>query len=85
MYSNYSIIIYKVEHNEDYVFHIFRDILSGPNSTFNNLFKGQRIIVIQEHKSQKDNSFRMLPRSTITQQNQKNVIRHTPRMLKYFH
>ena len=31
MYSNYSIIIYKGERYEDYVHHIFRDLLLGPN------------------------------------------------------
>ena len=35
MSSNYSIIIDKGERYEDYVRHIFRDIFSGPNSTFN--------------------------------------------------
>ena len=35
MPSNYSIIIDKGECREDYVRHIFRDILSGPKSTFN--------------------------------------------------
>ena len=33
MSSNYSIIIYKGEHYEDYVRHILRDLLSGTNST----------------------------------------------------
>ena len=32
--SNFSIIIDKVERHKDYVRHIFRDIFSGPNSTF---------------------------------------------------
>ena len=36
MSSNYSIIIDKGELCEGYVRHIFRDIFSGPNSTFNN-------------------------------------------------
>ena len=35
MYSNYSIIIDKGELHKDYVRHIFRNILSGPNSIFN--------------------------------------------------
>ena len=35
MSSNYSIVIDKVEHHEDYVRHIYRAILSGTNSTFN--------------------------------------------------
>ena len=39
MSSNYSIIINKVELHEDYVSHIFRDLLSGPNSTFNCFIK----------------------------------------------
>ena len=33
--SNYLIIIYKGENHEDYVRLIFKDLLSGPNSTFN--------------------------------------------------
>ena len=40
--SNYSIIIDKETFREDYVRHIFRDILSGPNSTVNILFKGKQ-------------------------------------------
>ena len=32
MYSNYSIIIDKVERHEDCVRHIFRNLLLGPNS-----------------------------------------------------
>ena len=39
MYSNYSIIIDKVEHHEDYVRKIFRALLLGPNSTFNNFIE----------------------------------------------
>ena len=35
MSSNYSTIIDIGEHHKDYVCHIFRDLLSGPNSTFN--------------------------------------------------
>ena len=35
MFSNYSIVIDKVERHEDCIGHIFRDILSGPNSTLN--------------------------------------------------
>ena len=35
MSSNYSIVIDKVEIHEDYVRHIFRALLSGPNSNFN--------------------------------------------------
>ena len=35
MSLNYSIVIDKEELNEDYVRHIFRDILSGPNSNLN--------------------------------------------------
>ena len=35
MSSNYSIIIDKGEHHEDYVRRILRYILAGPNSTFN--------------------------------------------------
>ena len=34
MSSNYYIIIDKVEHHEDDVIHIYRNILSVPNSTF---------------------------------------------------
>ena len=33
--SNYSMIIYKVEYHEDYGRHVFRVILSGPNSNSN--------------------------------------------------
>ena len=33
--SNYSILIDKGELHEEYNRHVFRDILSGPNSTFN--------------------------------------------------
>ena len=39
MSSNQSIIIDKGEHHDDYVRHIFRYILSGPNSTFNFLIE----------------------------------------------
>ena len=35
MSSNYSIVIDEGERHEDYVRHIFKDISSGPNSTFN--------------------------------------------------
>ena len=35
MYLNYSIILDKGELHEDYVRHIFRDLFSRPNSTFN--------------------------------------------------
>ena len=35
IYPNYSIIIDKGERYENYVSHIFRALLSGPNSTFN--------------------------------------------------
>ena len=35
MYSNYSIVIDKGESHDDYVRHIFRDILTGPKSTLN--------------------------------------------------
>ena len=35
MSSKYTIIIDKGECHEDYVWHIFRALLSGPNSTFN--------------------------------------------------
>ena len=35
MFSNYAIIIYKGEHREDYVRHIFRGLLSGKKSTLN--------------------------------------------------
>ena len=35
MSSNYTIIIDKGGHHEDYFFHIFRVIFSGPNTTFN--------------------------------------------------
>ena len=34
MSSNYSINIDTEEHHEDYVRRIFRDLLTGPNSTF---------------------------------------------------
>ena len=39
MFSNYQIIIDKWEQHGDYVRHIFRDILSGPNSTFNSFIE----------------------------------------------
>ena len=39
MYSNYSIIIDKVERHEDYVCHIFRVLLSGPNQNFNSFIE----------------------------------------------
>ena len=39
MSSNYSIIIDKGGRHEYYVCHILRDILSGPNSTFNSLIE----------------------------------------------
>ena len=39
MSSNYSIIIDKLECHADYGRHIFRDILSRPNSTFNCFMK----------------------------------------------
>ena len=42
MYSNYSIIIDKVEYHEDYVWHIFRSILSGTNSTSNRFIEIKR-------------------------------------------
>ena len=35
MYLNYSTIVDKGEFHEDYVRHIFRDLFSGLNSTFN--------------------------------------------------
>ena len=35
MYPNYSIILDKGELYDDYVRHIYRALLSGPNSTFN--------------------------------------------------
>ena len=42
MSSNYSIIIDKGEHSEDYVCHIFRDLLSGPNSTFKRFIESNK-------------------------------------------
>ena len=42
MSSNYSIIVYNVERHEDYVRKIFRDILSGPNSTFNSFIESNK-------------------------------------------
>ena len=39
MYYNYTIIMYQEEHNEEYSFNIFRDLLSGKNPTFNILIK----------------------------------------------
>ena len=39
MSSNYSIVFDRREHHEDYVCHIFRDLLSGPNSTFNSFIE----------------------------------------------
>ena len=39
MSSNYTIIVDKGESNEDYVRHIFRDLLSGTNSTFNHFIE----------------------------------------------
>ena len=39
MSSNYSIVIDKGEHNEDYVINIFRDQFSGPNSTLNHFIE----------------------------------------------
>ena len=39
MSSNYSIILDKGERHEYYVRHIFRDILSGPNSTLKYFIK----------------------------------------------
>ena len=35
MSLNYSLIIDKGEHHEDYVKNVFRDLLSGTNSAFN--------------------------------------------------
>ena len=40
--SNYSIVIDKGEHDEDYVGHIYRDIFSGPNSTFKNFIESTK-------------------------------------------
>ena len=42
MSSNYSIIIDKGEPQKDCVRHIFRDISSGPNSTFNHLIESTK-------------------------------------------
>ena len=39
MFSNHLIIIDKVERHEDYVRHIFRDLLSGKNSKLNGVIK----------------------------------------------
>ena len=39
MSSNYTIIIEKGECHGDYVCHIFRALLSGPNSTFNHFIE----------------------------------------------
>ena len=42
MSSNNTIVIYKVETKQNYAFHIFRDILLEPKSTFNNLIKRKK-------------------------------------------
>ena len=42
MSSDYSIIIDQVEIYEDYVRHIFRDLFSGPNSTFYGIIESNK-------------------------------------------
>ena len=42
MSSNESIIIDKGEWHDNYVGHIFRDILSGPNSNFNGFIENTK-------------------------------------------
>ena len=52
MSSNYTIIIDKGERHEDYVSQLFRDILSGKNSTFN--------IFIERNKDNWDTGYEIL-------------------------
>ena len=67
MSSNYSIGLDKGQRHEDYVRHIFRYLLSGPNSTFNFFIARTNYDWgAQEQKYYKETSFRMLLRSTIT-------------------
>ena len=56
MSSNYSIVIDKVERDENYVIHIFRDIFSGPTI----LLKGTRMIGKQEQNSYQETSLRVI-------------------------
>ena len=48
--SNYLIILDKRERHEDYVSHIFRAILSWPNSSLKRFIKGLIMIGTQEEK-----------------------------------
>ena len=52
MSSNYTIIIDKGERHEDYVSQLFRDILSGTNSTFN--------IFIERNKDDWDTGYEII-------------------------
>ena len=48
------------------------------------LFEVLRMIGTQEEKSQQENSFRMILRSTITWRQKNNLLRQIPRMLNSF-
>ena len=83
MYSNHSITIDKVEHSEDYVRHIFRDILAGPNSTFYLLVERTKYDWETERELPE---LELINNATEKYNNMleaKNGPRHTPRMLKF--
>ena len=87
MYSNYSIIIDKGEIHEDYVFQIFRDLLSGKKSTFNSFIEnnkddwdtGREVISVEliHNGTEKYNNMTAAKEWTKTQPKDDNIIAKT--------
>ena len=85
MSSNYSIIIDKEEHHEDYVRHIFRDLLSDTKPTFNYFIENTKD---DWYKGRKLPPGKLIKNTTEKYNNmvgEKNGLRQTPRMLKFLH